>query len=164
MLWGLSAGTAASATVGILHWFEPMTMTPTPRGYALFALNSFAIPALSLGYVCAIVLLSHEARWRERLRRFGSVGRMALTNYLLQSVIGTLLFYSYGLGWFGRAGAAILLIPTVLIFAAQVWFSVWWLNRFRFGPAEWAWRSLTYGKLQPLLREDRAPLVAPSAA
>ncbi len=60
--------------------------------------------------------------------------------------------------------AAVLLIPTVLIFAAQVWMSVWWLERFRYGPAEWVWRSLTYRKLQPFVRDDRAPLLAQPAA
>ncbi len=162
MVWGLAVGTAASATVTIVRWVDPgMPFPPTPATLALFALQTVGTPALSLGYVCAIVLLCRRARWKERLHRFGAVGRTALTNYLLQSVIGTLLFYSYGLGLFGRIGPAMLLIPTVLVFAAQVWVSVWWLERFRYGPAEWLWRSLTYRKLQPFVRDDRAPLVAP---
>jgi uncharacterized protein len=77
---------------------------------------------------------------------------MALSNYLMQSLICTTIFYSYGLGLFGSVGRATGLGLAVGIYAAQVAFSVWWLNRFQFGPMEWLWRSLTYGKRQPLRR------------
>jgi uncharacterized protein len=87
------------------------------------------------------------------LQRFAAVGRTALTNYLLQSVIGTLIFYSYGLALFGRFGPAILLPLTLVIFALQVALSVWWIERFRFGPVEWLWRSLAYGRRLPITRE-----------
>ncbi|MEM7052277.1 MAG: DUF418 domain-containing protein [Acidobacteriota bacterium] len=87
-------------------------------------------------------------------RLFQAAGRMAFTNYLGQSVICTLIFYGTGLGWFGsveRSGQA-LVVVLVLLF--QLVFSAWWLERFRFGPAEWLWRSLTYGRLQPMRRRD----------
>jgi uncharacterized protein len=79
-----------------------------------------------------------------------AVGRSALSNYLLQSVIGTMIFYSYGLGLYGRVGPALGVGLSVVIFLVQVPVSVWWLRRFQFGPVEWVWRSLTYGRLQPL--------------
>jgi uncharacterized protein len=85
---------------------------------------------------------------------------MALTNYLLQSIIGTLIFYSYGLGFFGRVGPALLLILTVVLYAVQTVFSQWWLQRFRFGPVEWLWRSLTYGRMLPLSREQPVAIEA----
>jgi uncharacterized protein len=75
---------------------------------------------------------------------------MALTNYLLQSVICTTIFYSYGLGLYGQVGPAAGVSLTVLIFVTQIMLSVWWMRRFRFGPVEWLWRTLTYGKLQPM--------------
>jgi uncharacterized protein len=75
---------------------------------------------------------------------------MALSNYLLQSLVCTTLFYSYGLGWYGSVGRAAGLVLVVIIYAAQIPLSVWWLKHFRFGPAEWVWRSLTYGKRQPM--------------
>jgi len=129
-------------------------MMPTTTGsYAAMLVQTIANPALSLGYICAVILLCHDEVWRARLRRFGAVGRTALTNYLLQSVIGTLLFYSYGLALFGHIGPAALLPLTFAIFAVQVVLSVWWLERFRFGPVEWLWRSLTYGRRLPLRRE-----------
>jgi uncharacterized protein len=67
-------------------------------------------------------------------------------------VICSLIFYSYGLGLFGSVGRATGLALAVVIFAAQARYSVWWLERFHFGPAEWLWRSLTYGKRQPMRR------------
>lgn len=116
-------------------------------------------PALCLFYVSAIVLLVHgnartaSVRWRERLAPLAPVGRMALSNYLLQSVVCTLIFYGYGLGLYGKLGPAITLILTLAIYRVQVGLSAWWLDRYRFGPVEWVWRSLTYGRLQPLALE-----------
>ena len=75
---------------------------------------------------------------------------MALTNYLLQTLISTSIFFGYGLGLYGTVGPTACLALTTLVFAFQVVFSVWWIGRFRFGPAEWLWRTLTYGKLQPI--------------
>ncbi len=82
---------------------------------------------------------------------------MALTNYLLQSLIYTTIFYGYGLGLVGQLGAAMGLGLAIDIYALQIPFSIWWLRRFRFGPMEWLWRSLTYGRIQPLRvsMEDR---------
>ncbi|HEU5163193.1 MAG TPA: DUF418 domain-containing protein, partial [Thermoanaerobaculia bacterium] len=68
----------------------------------------------------------------------------------LHSVIGTLLFYSYGLGLFGKVGPAATSAMAVVIFALQIPLSAWWMRRFRFGPVEWIWRSLTYGRMQPM--------------
>jgi uncharacterized protein len=75
---------------------------------------------------------------------------MALSNYLFQSLVCTTLFYSYGLGLFGKVGPAAGLALSFAIYSVQVPLSVWWLRRFRFGPMEWVWRSMTYGKLQPM--------------
>jgi uncharacterized protein len=77
---------------------------------------------------------------------------MALTNYLLQSIVLGLVFYGYGFGLFGRIGSASAACIGIALYAAQVWMSRQWLNRFRFGPFEWLWRSMSYGKWQPLQR------------
>ncbi len=74
---------------------------------------------------------------------------MALTNYLLQSVVCTMIFYHYGLGYYGKVGPALGLVFTAVIYLLQIPLSALWLKHFRFGPMEWLWRSLTYGKLQP---------------
>ena len=75
---------------------------------------------------------------------------MPLTNYLLQSLVATTIFYGYGMGLAGRLGRIETIGLAVLIFAAQLGFSYFWMKRFRFGPMEWIWRSATYGKLQPM--------------
>ncbi|MEW6745319.1 MAG: DUF418 domain-containing protein [Planctomycetota bacterium] len=105
-------------------------------------------PALCLAYVAAMVTLLQADKWHRRLRPLAAVGRMALTNYLLQSLICTTIYNSYGLGFFGKVGPAVGLLLTVAIFALQIPLSNFWLRHFRFGPAEWLWRSLTYGRAQ----------------
>ena len=106
-------------------------------------------PALACVYAIAVVLAFEVAAWRGRLSPLAAVGRTALSNYLLQSLICTTVFYSYGLALYGTVGPAAGLGLAVVIFALQVPLSVWWVRRFRFGPAEWVWRSLTYGRRQP---------------
>lgn len=90
------------------------------------------------------------AGWRqsERAKRWtaplAAAGRMAFTNYLTQSLVFAAIFYGFGL--FGRAGVVPAAVFGVAFYAFQLWLSTWWLRRHRFGPFEWAWRSLTYGR------------------
>ena len=98
-------------------------------------------------YVVVIVRLALRPAWQERLRGIGAVGRMPLTNYLLQSLIGTFLFYGWGLGLWGRVGPAIELgLAFAIFFLLQVPSSSWWFGRFAYGPMEYLWRWLTYGR------------------
>jgi uncharacterized protein len=106
---------------------------------------------LSAGYIAGLALIFMHQSWRRILLPFAAVGRMALTNYLMQSVLCTLFFYHYTTGLYGRIGPAMGLVPTVILYGAQVPFSNWWLKRYRFGPMEWLWRGLTYGKF-PAIR------------
>lgn len=80
------------------------------------------------------------------------MGRMALSNYVLQSIVCTTIFYSYGLGYFGQVGSATGLSLTVAIVLVQLVLSHLWLARFQFGPLEWVWRSITYLRVPPLRR------------
>lgn len=107
-------------------------------------------PALSFAYASAIILLVQKEKWMKRLAPLAAVGRMALTNYLLMSLTFSTMFYRYGLGLYGEIGPALNVAVTLLIYTFEVAFSVWWLERFRFGPVEWVWRTLTYGELQPI--------------
>jgi uncharacterized protein len=77
---------------------------------------------------------------------------MALTNYLMQSVIATTIFYYYGLGLFGQTTEVQRIGIVFAVYLLQLLLSVLWLRVFRFGPMEWLWRSLTYLRPQPLLR------------
>jgi uncharacterized protein len=101
---------------------------------------------LALGYLCTVVLSARVLAW------LAPVGRMALSNYLLQSLFWTLVFYGYGLGLWGQVPRALQPLCVVVFFAAQVALSHWWLQRFRFGPAEWLWRVLSYARMQPFRR------------
>jgi uncharacterized protein len=80
---------------------------------------------------------------------------MALSNYVLQSLVCSGLFYGYGFGLYEKVGAFESLLLTVAIYLAQIALSVWWLRRFNFGPLEWLWRVATYGQWQPLRRSAR---------
>ncbi len=104
-----------------------------------------------LGYVGLIVLMLHSRGRFRHVRIVAPAGRMALTNYLTQSVLGTLFFYGYGLGHWGL-GRAWQVVFVFVVFGAQVAFCHWWLARFRFGPMEWLWRAITYWQWPPMRR------------
>ena len=108
--------------------------------------------AVSLGYVGLVMLACRTEALRRLTRPFAAVGQTALTNYLLQTVLCTTIFYGHGLGWFGSVDRLGQLGVVAGVWALQLVASPLWLRRFRFGPAEWAWRSLTYGARQPLRR------------
>jgi len=150
MWWGLIVGIVCNLV--FVSVFASPTLVPTSC-YELATRGARTIggPALCLFYVSAIVLLVQRETWQKQLSPLASVGRMALSNYLFQSLVCTLIFYGYGLGLFGKLGPAITLILTIIIYRVQIGLSDWWLRRYQFGPAEWLWRSLTYGKLQPLV-------------
>lgn len=103
-------------------------------------------PVMSLGYLCIAAWAVQVRALRGITGVFGAVGRMALTNYLSQTVIATFVFYWWGLGQFGQwtRGERDLLV--VCVYSAQCVLSVLWLRAFRFGPMEWVWRTLTYGR------------------
>jgi uncharacterized protein len=108
--------------------------------------------AFALFYLSAITLLFRRPVWRRRLLWLAPVGRLALSNYLAQSLVGIALFYGIGLGLGPDLGLLGLSAVAVVLFALQQWLSRWWLARFAFGPAEWLWRSATYLRWQPLRR------------
>ncbi|MCJ7421295.1 DUF418 domain-containing protein [Sphingomicrobium astaxanthinifaciens] len=118
------------------------------------ALHAVGVPLLAIGYATGLILLFHRARWGWLPRLFAPVGRMALTNYIAQSVM--MFFLLYGIGGLAMTGR---LAPTQTLaiafgfFALQVLFSHWWLGRYRFGPLEYGWRTLTYGERSGFRRQ-----------
>jgi uncharacterized protein len=110
----------------------------------------------SVGYAAALILLvKHGALSRVR-RALTAVGQMALSNYLLHSVVASMLFLGWGVGFAGQLDYAEQLGVVVVIWAIQLMVSPVWLARYYFGPAEWLWRSLTYWRSQPMRREVRS--------
>lgn len=112
------------------------------------------ILALSVAYACWLCLLVTRPTCPGWISALAPVGRMALTNYLMHSLFYVAIFYQLGFGAIGKIGATSCLTISLAIFMFQIAFSRWWLNRYRFGPAEWAWRSLTYGSLQRMRIES----------
>jgi len=97
------------------------------------------------------MLISKSTSLNKITRPFAAVGRMAFTNYLAQTIICTFIFYGHGLGLFGQVERKIQILIVFAVWIAQLIISPIWLRYFKFGPAEWIWRSLTYWKLQPFL-------------
>jgi uncharacterized protein len=114
--------------------------------------NYIASIAVSLGHVGLIMLIVKSGVLSELVRRLAAVGRMALTNYLAQTLIATSFFFGWGLGLFAAVERSTLVIFVIAIWFLQLAWSPWWLARFRYGPAEWLWRTLTYMRAQPLRR------------
>ncbi len=114
-----------------------------------------SLPAC-LGYVAVIVLLFHSPRFRGLVAPFAQPGRMALTIYLLMSVIGTLFFYGIGFGFYGM-GRAWQLAWCVAVFATLLPLAHLWLSHFRYGPVEWLWRGFTYLHLPRMRLAGRQP-------
>ena len=136
-------------------WFSQALLATTTawNPWVWFASNvlfTLAAWSMALGYGAGIVLLIQHDFWKKCLAPLQAVGRMALTNYLLQTLICTTLFYSYGLGLYGKVGPAATALLAMAIYLFQAALSLLWIRRFRFGPAEWLWRSATYGRLQPM--------------
>ncbi|RFA32048.1 DUF418 domain-containing protein [Alkalilimnicola ehrlichii] len=110
--------------------------------------NYWGSIAIALAYVAAVVRVC-QVGYLPRVRQaLAAVGRLALTNYLMQTVICTTLFYGHGLGWFGQLERMPLLLLVVVIWAFQIVFSLLWLRRFAYGPVEWLWRALTYWRFR----------------
>ncbi|MFO7538746.1 MAG: DUF418 domain-containing protein [Chloroflexota bacterium] len=150
--WGLAIGLPANLIYASLMATSLSQLDFNLPVYVATVGQLFGGPALCLFYVGALTLLSRHQPWTDRLQVLAPVGRMALTNYLMQSIICTFIFYGYGLGLLGQIGAAAGLLLTLLIFGLQIPFSHWWMARFRYGPFEWLWRSLTYMRPQPMAR------------
>lgn len=108
--------------------------------------------ASAVFYLTSITLLWQKDISRKILRVLTPIGRMALSNYLLQSVISFWLFYGVGLGLYGEIRPIQQIAMVFIIFCLQIIGSMIWLRYFRFGPVEWIWRSITYKKIQPIRR------------
>jgi uncharacterized protein len=139
---GCGAPLAAIQVINLLHF----------GWQGQLSLERLSTVLLALGYGAAIIWASEKARARSLLAWAAPLGRMAFTNYVMQSVVFGWLFYGYGLGLFAKIGVAKALAIGTSVYVAQVVFSARWLLRYRFGPLEWLWRSAMYGTWQPLRR------------
>lgn len=125
-------------------------------------LRQALIPVLSLGYASAIILALKGGYFTGLTDRLSSVGRMALSNYLAQSIICTFLFYSYGLGLFGHVSRVWLFMIVLCVWSLELWWSPRWLNSHNFGPVEWVWRGLAYRKFPAFRKQNLQESIQPS--
>ncbi|HUF22734.1 MAG TPA: DUF418 domain-containing protein [Vicinamibacterales bacterium] len=139
--WGVGLPANAAAAWAFQHW---PYLPPSPGALLGVAMQGIGIPLLALGYAATVALLVVDGR--RAMQRFAPVGRMALTNYLMHSVVCVALSYGFGFGLWWNIGAAQAMAIAAAIVLVQIPISALWLSRFPFGPVEWIWRRLTYGR------------------
>lgn len=138
--WGIGLPANIIAALIFERW---QYLPPSSGGLIGTAMQGIGVPMLALGYAATVALLVIDGR--RLVGAFAPVGRMALTNYLMHSLICVTLSYGFGFGMWWRTGPAKAMAIAAIIIAVQIPLSAWWLSRFRFGPVEWGWRRLTYG-------------------
>ncbi len=139
--WGVGLPANLIATWALEQW---PYLPPSLGGLLGVVLEAIGIPLLAIGYAATIALLVVDRR--RLVNVFAPVGRMALTNYLMHSVVCVTLSYGFGFGLWWRIGASTAMGIAAVIVLVQMPLSAWWLSRARFGPVEWIWRRLTYGR------------------
>jgi uncharacterized protein len=142
-LLGWSVGLPANliAALALLRW---PYLPPSAGGLLGVVMQAVGVPMLALGYAATVGLLVVDGR--RLVTVFAPVGRMALTNYLMHSIICVVLSYGFGLALWWRIGAGAAMAIAAAIIVVQIPLSAWWLSHFRFGPVEWIWRRLTYAR------------------
>lgn len=128
-------------------------LTPESKWESITCLSEVASLTIGIFYAIKFTFLYQNKKWKKRLSVFKEMGRMALTNYLMQTIFNILIFNGIGFGLAGEIGPSIYILWFVFLMILQIIFSKWWLSKYRFGPFEWLWRSLTYKKLQPMKLE-----------
>jgi uncharacterized protein len=144
---GLIGNLVLAATTGNEAQFPPSV-----SGFIGVIGYSFGVPGLALAIAALAALLWQNDAAQRLFGVLAPVGRMALTNYLMQTVICVLIFYGYGSGYFSRVGALQATLIAFAIFALQIVLSSIWLKFFAYGPMEWIWRQLTYRRRLDLRR------------
>jgi len=143
--WGFVIG----LTLSIVKYMCKNLMAGDPNSfYSVFYHGARLLGniGLCLFFMASIVLLHQNRKWQLKFKPLAYMGRMALSNYLFQSIVCTTIFYSYGLGLYGKVGTALGLVLSIVIFSVQIFISKYWFKHYQFGPVEWVWKSLTYGK------------------
>ncbi|MCX6625154.1 MAG: DUF418 domain-containing protein [Acidobacteria bacterium] len=146
LLWSLPVGFSAT----VASWYLSRSGWEPAVIVAWNAVTALGEDLQSVGYAAAVILLAHRQAWRPVLQPLASAGRLSLTNFMTQFLVLRLLFDRFFLALdFGQAACFLI---TVSLFSFQVLWSGWWLTRFRYGPAEWLWRAITYWEPPPMRR------------
>ena len=153
-LWGLIIGIPSAIACTYFEIFEKGIPNPTGLGHTFF--YAISVVPLSLAYVSVICLHWIRKKGNSKLKVLAPLGRMALTNYLMQTIIGITLYYGVGFGFGGNIGPAIFVPIGFAVYALQILYSNWWFKYFNYGPMEWIWRQLTYWKRLPLRKQNHS--------
>ena len=146
--WGFIIGIPAALACTYFEFFGKGI--PNAMGLAHTFFYAISVVPLSLAYVSVVCLHWIKKKGKSRLRFLAPMGRMALTNYLMQTLIGITIYYGVGFGLGGNIGPSYFIPIGLCVYALQVAYSNWWFKHFNYGPMEWIWRQLTYGKKLPL--------------
>jgi uncharacterized protein len=146
--WGLIIGIPSAVACFYFEIFGKHI--PNKEGMLSTLFYATSVVPLCLAYVAIICLRWERKKGDTRLKVLAPLGRMALTNYLMQTVIGIFIYYGAGLGLGSRVGPVIIFPIAIAVYALQVAYSHLWFKYFNYGPMEWLWRQLTYGKKLPL--------------
>ena len=144
MWWTLCIGLPSAAFSAYFEVTDGLENASVFLRTLVSTLYNISYPALALSYASFIALRYSEPAWHKVLHPLAALGRMALTVYVGQSVIYTTIYYGYGLGQYGQLGPAHIIFLSAIIFGLEILVCNWWMNRYRFGPLEWLWRSATY--------------------
>jgi uncharacterized protein len=123
--------------------------------FTAYIQHIFGGTSLACFYGTVILLLLQKRWWKQKLMIFQYIGKMSLTNYLLQSIVCTMLFYHYGLGWYGKMSMFAGTMLAIILYGVQLVISWKWLRYFQFGPMEWIWRCVIYGKRWAIYKQKR---------
>ncbi|WP_280815931.1 DUF418 domain-containing protein [Variovorax sp. TBS-050B] len=152
LAWGLLVGVPGA----LAYAYPTLRANDAVREIQGLAVTLLTAPFLSAAYAAGMLLLFQSARGAWLARLLAPAGRMALSNYLLQSLVCAWLFLAYGLRWIGTVGPLASLGIAFVIFAGNLVLSRWWMSRFAYGPAEWLLRAFTNLRRPPLRRRHRA--------
>jgi len=134
-------------------WYHEATDWALEMGFlGGMQFNYWGSLLVALGWVGVVMLFCQGWSGSRLYRSLAATGQMALSNYLMQTLICTTLFYGHGFGLYGSVERTGQILIVFAVWAVQLLWSPWWMARFRFGPFEWLWRSLTYWRLQPMRR------------
>jgi len=139
--WGVGLPMNVIAVLAFHRW---PYLPPSLGSFLGVAMQAIGVPMLALGYAATVAWLVVDGR--RLVNVFAPVGRMALTNYLMHSIICVVLSYGFGLGLWWRIGASTAMAIAAAVIVLQIPTSAWWLTRYRYGPVEWVWRRFTYGR------------------
>lgn len=147
-LWGLIIGIPACAATFYFEFFQ--NKIPEPIGLFHSIFYALGVVPLSLAYTSIVCLHWIKKKDKSILKFLAPVGRMALTNYIMQTVIAISIYYGVGFGMGGNIGPAIFIPIGLCVYLFQILYSNIWFNYFNYGPLEWIWRQLTYWKRLPI--------------